>query len=94
MASFAFLGPLIALRHNIRSEKHAELERLHEQIRDARSRPEPAVESPRLANLVGYYQLIDSAREWPIDAANLLLGLGSWLGGAVTEQILDRVIRS
>ena len=39
-------------------------------------------------------QLIDNAREWPVDAANLLkfigyllLGLGSWLGGAVTGDL-------
>ena len=50
--------------------------------------------------MICYYQLIDSAREWPVDAANLLrfigyllLGLGSWLGGAVVERILDSAIR-
>lgn len=49
---------------------------------------------------VAYYQLIESAREWPIDAANvlrfigyLLLGLGSWLGGAVVERILDTALQ-
>jgi hypothetical protein len=55
MATFAFVGPLAALRQGIRAEKHAELERLREQIRDARSQTEAAVDSPRLANLVGYY---------------------------------------
>lgn len=101
MATFAFAGPLVALNRTIRAEKVAELERLREQIRDARSQAEAAIDSPRLANLVGYYQLIDNAREWPVDAANvlkfigyLLLGLGSWLGGAVVERILDSAIRS
>jgi len=100
MAAFAFIGPLAALSRGIRAEKHAELDRLREQIRAARAETDTAVDSPRLANLVGYYQLIDSASEWPIDAANLLkfigyllLGLGSWLGGAVVERILDSVIR-
>ena len=100
MATFAFVGPLVMLRQSIQAEKRAELERLREQIRDARSQTDAAVESPRLANLIGYYQLIDSAREWPVDAANLLkfigyllLGLGSWLGGALVERILDTAIR-
>ena len=100
MATYAFVGPLAALRQGIRAEKHTELERLREQIRAARTQTDAALDSPRLANLVGYYQLIDSAREWPVDAANLLkflgyllLGLGSWLGGAVVERILDSAIR-
>jgi hypothetical protein len=100
MATFAFVGPLAALRQRIRVAKHAELERLREQIRNARTQAEAAADSPRLANLAGYYQLVDSAREWPVDAANLLkftsyllLGLGSWLGGAVVERMLDSAIR-
>jgi hypothetical protein len=99
MATFAFVGPLVALRQNIQAEKHAELERLRRQIREARSQTD-AADSPRLANLTGYYQLVDSAREWPVDTANLLkfigyllLGLGSWLGGAVVERILDSAVR-
>jgi hypothetical protein len=100
MAAFAFVGPLAVLRQRIRAEKHAELERLREQIREARAQTDVAIDSPRLANLVGYYQFIDSVREWPVDAANLLkfigyllLGLGSWLGGALVERILDSAIR-
>lgn len=101
MAAFAFIGPLVGLSQGIRAAKHAELQRLREQIRSARAETDTSVASPRLANLTGYYQLIDSASEWPVDAANLLkfigyllLGLGSWLGGAVVERILDSAIRS
>jgi hypothetical protein len=101
MAAFAFIGPLAGLSQGIRVAKHAELERLRDQIRAARAETDTAGASPRLANLTGYYQLIDNASEWPIDAANLLkfigyllLGLGSWLGGAVVERILDSAIRS
>ena len=100
MAAFAFIGPLAALSRGIRTEKQAELGQLRELIREARTETGAEVESPRLANLVGYYQLIDGASEWPVDAANLLkfvgyllLGLGSWLGGAVVERILDSAIR-
>lgn len=100
MATFAFVGPLVALRHNILAAKHAELDRLRAQIREARARADADVDSPRLANSVACYQLIESVREWPVDAANLLkfigyllLGLGSWLGGAVVEQMLDSALR-
>jgi hypothetical protein len=100
IATFAFVAPLVALRHAIQAQKRAELDQLREQIREARAQTGDTGDSPRLANLVGYYQLIDSAREWPVDAANLLkflgyllLGLGSWLGGAVVERILDSAIR-
>ena len=100
MATFAFVGPIVALRQNIVAEKHGELDALREQIRLARDQPAAVPTSPQLANAVAYYQLIESAREWPIDAANLLrfvgyllLGLGSWLGGAVVERILDTALR-
>lgn len=56
-------------------------------------------ESPRLANLIAYYQLINGTREWPINAAKLLrflmyllIGLGSWLGSAFVELMLDRTL--
>ena len=58
-----------------------------------------ADQSPRLANLVTYYQLVENTREWPIDATNLVrlalylvLGLGSWLGGALVERVLDGLL--
>ena len=100
MATFAFVGPLVALRQSIMVAKHTELDGLRDQIREARDRSDEALSSPQLANAVAYYQLIESAREWPVDAANLLkfigylfLGLGSWLGGAVVERILDSALR-
>jgi hypothetical protein len=104
MAIGAFVVPLSGVHNNIVSVKRLELGRLRDQIRDVRgavvdtsSDGDPA--SPRLANLIAYHQLIDGAREWPIDAANLLrffmyliIGLGSWLGGAVVERLLDRTL--
>jgi hypothetical protein len=100
LATFAFVGPLLALHRNIQAAKRAELDRLREEIRAARAAADE-VESPRLANVIASYQLVESASEWPIDAANLvrfigylLLGLGSWLGGALVERLVDRVLRS
>lgn len=101
MATAAFVVPLIGVRNNIRSEKHRELNRLREGIRAERETVMGEVEaelraSPRLANLIAYYQLVEQVPEWPINAASLLrfvmyllIGLGSWLGSAVVERLLD-----
>jgi len=104
MAIVAFVVPLVGVHNNIRSVKHLELERLRGKIRVERAVvvDELADEeraSPRLANLIAYYHLVERVREWPIDAANLLrffvylfVGLGSWLGGAVVERLLDNTL--
>jgi hypothetical protein len=104
MATVAFAMPLIGVHTNIRTVKRLELERLRGEIRVERAGVlnELSVDtdnSPKLANLIAYFQLIDRTREWPIDAVNvlrffmyLLIGLGSWLGGAVVERLLDRTL--
>lgn len=104
LATSAYFVPLFAIRKNIRATKHAELDRLRAEIRNEREvTGAPAApgadQSPRLANLVTYYQLVENTREWPIDAANLVrlalylfLGLGSWLGGALMERVLDGLL--
>ncbi|HIG43881.1 MAG TPA: hypothetical protein EYQ14_25620 [Gammaproteobacteria bacterium] len=104
MATGAFLVPLIGVRESIISTKRSELERLREEIRVERSivlnnPPDDKPASPRLANLIAYHQLIDRTQEWPINAASLLrffmyilIGLGSWLGGALIERLLDSTL--
>jgi hypothetical protein len=103
-ATSAYFVPLVGIRKRIRAAKHAELGRLRDEIRSERTVAVAAAipgaeQSPRLGNLITYYQLIEHAREWPIDATNLLrlalylvLGLGSWLGGALVERLLDGVL--
>ncbi len=104
LATAAYFVPLFGIRKNIHAAKHVELDRLREEIRSERevtgaAAAPGAEQSPRLANLVTYYQLIESTREWPIDATNivrialyLVLGLGSWLGGALVERALDGLL--
>lgn len=104
MATAAFIVPLVGVHTNILSVKRAELDRVRSEMRAERDSvtsksSDDEFTSSRLANLVAYYQLIDQTREWPIDAANLLrfilyilIGLGSWLGGAIVEQLLDMTI--
>lgn len=102
MATGSFVVPLLGVHATIRSRKLSELDRLKDEIVLERAivleEPSQADQSsPRLANLIAYYQLIENTREWPIDAANLLrfilylvIGLGSWLGGALVEVLLNR----
>ena len=98
----AFVVPLVGVHNNIQSVKRVELGRLRDEIRVERATVVNTSSddvNPRLANLIAYYQLIDRAREWPIDAANLLkffmyllIGLGSWFGGALVERLLDSTL--
>jgi len=106
MATGAFIFPLIGVRSNILAVKNSELDRLRAEIRVERKsimKPISAdrTTSPRLANLIAYYQLVERAREWPIDAVNILkfclymlIGLGSWLGAAIVERLLDSSLAS
>jgi len=105
LATAAYFVPLIAIRRKIRATKNVELDQLREEIRcelEVMGAAAPGAEqSPRLANLVSYYQLIESTSEWPIDATSLVklalylvLGLGSWLGGALVERMLDGLLGS
>lgn len=104
MAVYAFIVPLIGAHSRILSVKTSELDRLRYEIRIERAvvtekNVDDNSSNARLANLISCYQLIKGAREWPINAAGLLkfllylfIGLGSWLGGAVVELLLDRTL--
>ncbi len=55
----------------------------------------------RLSNLIAYRGLLESVATWPFDfstwlrfAVYVLLGLGSWLGGAVVERVVGSVLGS
>ena len=64
--------------------------------------PEDAAASdrqPPLPALLAWEARIESVREWPFDtptlvrfALFLLIPLGSWLGGAVVERVVDLVL--
>ena len=102
---WVFVAPLTGVHRAIRATKQRELERVADAIRRVReqvlaARPGDASTGVSLADLVAYHRLIDEVREWPIDvpgvlriAAFLLVGLGSWLGGALVERGLDTLLR-
>jgi len=51
----------------------------------------------RLTDLVAWHAFLEKIRDWPLDAPALVrgaliaaLGLGSWLGGALVDRVVDR----
>jgi hypothetical protein len=105
-AVMGFLLPVMGAREPVRKAKDAELERVRNAIRATREKllgdvgQGTEMSGGRLADLVAYEARIAGVREWPLDASTMLrwtlylaLGLGSWLGGALVERILDLALR-
>jgi hypothetical protein len=96
----ALVLPARGVHQRIRALKGRELSWVRaaiEQERDRlRAEVATAAGASRLPSLLAYEQRIDSVREWPFDtptltrfALFLLVPLGSWLGGALVERLLD-----
>lgn len=103
LGTIAFLLPLRGLHHRICSEKEVELERVREAIHRDReallsAAPEAAAAAMRMPGLLAYEHRIASVHEWPINTPEvvrfglmLVIGVGSWLGGAVVGHVVDAV---
>lgn len=99
LAGSRLLLPLRGVRDAIATAKASEIAWLNDQIRirrDAFARAEPAGAERGLADLIAYKEHVESVREWPIDTPTavrfllyLALPLGSWLGGAFVERVVD-----
>ena len=57
------------------------------------------LEDARLGNLIQYQTFVKSVREWPFDLGTLgrfllyaVIGVGSWLGAATVERLLDLLL--
>lgn len=105
LVSVALIAPTSGVHRRIVASKNAELTRVTNAIREERAaslaprRPDAAAEDARLSNLIHYSEFVKSIREWPIDLSIvarslllLVLGAGSWLGGAVVERLLGLVL--
>lgn len=96
---FALLALFLPTRgaHRVLSEaKRIELVRVRREIADARRDRA----DDRLPGLLAWEGRIERVSEWPVDAASLrrlgifvLLPLGSWVGAALVERLVDAALR-
>ena len=104
IATTAFLLPVRGVHARIVEEKQAELARVRAAIRgDAAALEGSGLQAWRgratAADLLAYEARIEAVREWPFDVSTLvrfatflLLPLGSWLGGALVEHVVSRIL--
>jgi hypothetical protein len=100
----AVLLPMHGVHQRIGRAKRDELARVNAAIRgDATALAGSAIgaraASAGLADLIEYRRLVEAVPEWPLDPAlrarfllYLALPLGSWLGGAVIERLIDAAL--
>jgi hypothetical protein len=98
LAAASLLIPLRGVQHAIARGKECELARVNDQIRMALAASD-SPSRPSLADWIAYRGLIESVREWPIDAPTLrrfalylAIPLGSWFGGALVERMVDTLL--
>ena len=105
MVTGPLVAPSLGVHQSIAIAKATELARVTRAIRDERNAtlaPRQANAPPedsRLGNLIQYQSFVKSVREWPFDLSIasrslllILLGTGSWLGGAIVERLLDVLV--
>jgi hypothetical protein len=100
VGTWLFVAPLVRMAQRIRSQKAAELARVRARLRSARDAllagAGDDARAGELPALLAYEQRIERVPEWAVDLPQIarfvllaLLALGSWLGGAVVERLLD-----
>jgi len=103
VAAIAFGLPLSRVHHRIAAAKSAEIRRVNRALREQRESliAGEAAAPGRVADLVAWRALVEGATEWPVNVPTLLrsglfvlIGVGSWLGGAVVERILEALLPS
>jgi hypothetical protein len=102
-AATALLLPLRGAHQAIRSAKRDELDWCDAELRRARAAlesPTPPTGTGTLADLVAWRGVVTAVPEWPLDAPTLrrfvlylAIPIGSWLGGAFVERVVDLVLR-
>ena len=102
LAAAGLLLPVRGVHTAIRSAKRAELAACNERIRERRAAIAgggAAGEGVGLDELIAWRGLVESVREWPFDASTftrfglyIAIPLGSWLGGAMVERLVDAAL--
>jgi len=99
LAGLGLVLPLLGVRSVIRAERERELAWCDAELRSARDALKSGVEpagAGRFAEVSAYRSRIEQVSDWPLDAPSfvrfalyLLLPLGSWIGGALVERVVD-----
>ncbi len=102
---YSLLQPLRGAHAAIVAAKRDELARIREAIRVCRSELlDPAggdstQAAARTAGLLAYETRIEAVHDWPLDPSTVVrflalvtLAIGSWLGGAIVELLLDQFV--
>ena len=103
-ATTALLLPVGGIRARIRQEKRVRLASVRSVLRASdlaiREGRAELDEVARLPGLLALEARIEGVCEWPLDTGSLVrfgfyvvLGLGSWLGAASVERLLDYALR-
>lgn len=105
LATMALVAPTLGVHHSISRAKASELAIVTDAIRAERGRTlaprvgDATAEDARLGNLIQYQTFVKSVREWPFDLSIVarsvllvVLGAGSWLGGAIVERLLTAAL--
>ena len=101
LVTVALVAPTRSVHLRLAAAKATELARVTEAIRLERAATlaprcaDAPPEDARLGNLIQYQEFVKSIREWPFNVSIvarsvllIVLGAGSWLGGAVVERLL------
>jgi len=102
LVTIGFFFSIYGAHQRIRAAKQHALASLNAKIRrsgEALMLGRTPDDAHRIADLVAFHSFLERVREWPIGAPTIVRGaliaalaLGSWLGGALVEQLLQRVI--
>ncbi len=102
---FALLLPSLGVHRRLREAKTRELTWLRRELEEARHvLADPTRDrgdaATRMPALLAYESRVEHISVWPFDVPTLvrfglflLLGLGSWLGGALVERLVDAALR-
>jgi hypothetical protein len=106
IGTWLFVAPLWRLAQRIDAEKERELAKVRERIRSVRDGvlvgegPTDVAAASLLPALLAYEHRITAVREWLVDVSSLVrfitllvLAVGSWLGGALTDRAVDTLLR-
>jgi len=102
LGALGLLMPVRGAHGVIQAAKARELAWCRREIRrrrEALDTGETGAGQGRLDELVAYHGLVSDVRAWPFDTSTLLrfalylaIPLGSWMGGALVERWLDRIL--